>query len=259
MRRFPFIFACVVPLAGMMLVGCQQENNPPNLAQEAPATEASGCCGQDGCDSKNETASCCEGGTCQTAKRPANSPVSCGQDCDACQNGDSASCQCDAESDKADPIAAEPDGEVNKEAGKAGDGNEQVNSIHEDRDIFHFLLNHHDEIERTVTELDNGVTTVTKSSNAEVAKKIQQHVASMYRRVEDRRPVRMWDQLYREIFAHSDKINMEIRKTEQGISVTETSDDPYVAKLIKAHAKVVSKFVERGFDEARLNHEPPSK
>jgi len=39
------------------------------------------------------------------------------------------------------------------------------------------------------------------------------------------------------------------------VRVTETSEDPYVVKLIQAHAKVVSGFVERGFVEAKKN--PP--
>jgi hypothetical protein len=50
---------------------------------------------------------------------------------------------------------------------------------------------------------------------------------------------------------------MEHEETERGVIVTETSEDPYVASLIKAHAKVVSAFVERGFDEARKNHPVP--
>jgi hypothetical protein len=41
--------------------------------------------------------------------------------------------------------------------------------------------------------------------------------------------------------------------------VKETSDDPYVVKLIQAHAEVVSLFIKNGFDEARRNHEVPAK
>ena len=69
----------------------------------------------------------------------------------------------------------------------------------------------------------------------------------------------MWDELYREIFKHADKIEMEIENTEHGISVTETSDDEYVVKLIQQHAMVVSGFAKRGFEEARENHEAPKK
>ncbi|MBA4066507.1 MAG: hypothetical protein C0501_22935 [Isosphaera sp.] len=41
--------------------------------------------------------------------------------------------------------------------------------------------------------------------------------------------------------------------------VTETADDPYVAKLIRAHAAVVTKFIETGHDEVRNNHPLPEK
>jgi intracellular sulfur oxidation DsrE/DsrF family protein len=52
----------------------------------------------------------------------------------------------------------------------------------------------------------------------------------------------------------ADKIKMVHEDSEKGAQVTETSDDAHVAKLIKAHAKVVSGFVERGFAEAMKNH-----
>ncbi len=67
----------------------------------------------------------------------------------------------------------------------------------------------------------------------------------------------MRDPLFAEIFKHADKIKMQHEDTDKGVRVTETSDDPYVAKLIQAHAKVVSGFVERGFAEAMKNHPAP--
>jgi hypothetical protein len=69
----------------------------------------------------------------------------------------------------------------------------------------------------------------------------------------------MRDPLFRELFQHTDKIKMNHEDTEKGVRVTETSEDPYVAKLIKAHAKAVSGFVERGFAEAMKNHPVPGK
>ncbi len=128
-----------------------------------------------------------------------------------------------------------------------------------DRDDFHFLLQHHDEIRRVVNERDNGVETTTESDNEEVAAKIQKHVAAMYQRVEHQRPIRMRDPLFAAIFQHADKINMAIENTATGVRVVETSDDPYVAALLKAHAKVVSGFVEYGFEEARKTHAVPGK
>jgi hypothetical protein len=59
-----------------------------------------------------------------------------------------------------------------------------------DQDVFHFLLDHHAEIRRSVKRLDNGVETLTESDNKEVATKIQEHVASMHQRIKDGRGLR---------------------------------------------------------------------
>jgi len=50
---------------------------------------------------------------------------------------------------------------------------------------------------------------------------------------------------------------MQHEDTDKGMRITETSEDPYVVKLIQAHAKVVSGFVDRGFAEAMKNHPIP--
>jgi len=127
-----------------------------------------------------------------------------------------------------------------------------------DRDVFHGLLANHEQIRRTVKNVENGVETVTESDNPEVAAKIQEHVRGMYERVKHIRPIHMRDPLFAEIFRHAEKIQMQHKNTEKGVSVVETSDDPYVAKLIQAHAAVVSLFVKNGFTEAHTNHAVPA-
>ncbi|MDG2221923.1 MAG: DsrE family protein [Rubripirellula sp.] len=127
----------------------------------------------------------------------------------------------------------------------------------EDRDVFHFLLTNHQAIKRTVTELENGVETLTESDKPEVADKIKEHVSWMEHRIKETNPIRMRDPLFRELFQHTDKIEMKHEDTAKGVRVIETSADPYVAKLIKAHAKAVTGFVERGFTEAMKNHAVP--
>ena len=128
-----------------------------------------------------------------------------------------------------------------------------------DRDDFHYLLEHHDEIRREVKELADGVQTVTESDNPEVAARIQKHVAAMHRRVEHGRPIRRRDPLFAEIFRHADKIKMKLEQTPKGIRVVETSEDAYVAKLIKSHAKAVSLFARHGFKEAHKTHSVPPR
>ena len=128
-----------------------------------------------------------------------------------------------------------------------------------DRDVFHFLLANRADIKRSVKETKTGVETVTESDKPEVAKKIQEHVAAMHERVKAGKGIHYRDPLFAEVFKHYEKIAMVVEKTDKGVKVTETSDDPYVAKLIQAHARVVTKFIENGHDEAMKTHPPPEK
>jgi len=243
-----FVLTCATLAFGLLFSGCNQptsgkaDNEQAILETVAGTTE--GCCGQ--CDteinaSKDSKPGCC--GKCAgESEGAADDMAGCQSGCNGCVETNPEDCKCGHDTEQS--LAADES---------------HVNSMPEDRDIFHFLLESHDKITRTVKPLDNGVETITESTDPAVASKIREHVASMKRRVEDGRPLRMWDELYREIFKHSDKIKMEIKNTENGISVTETSDDQYVVKLIQEHAKVVTGFSERGFEEARENHIPPKK
>ena len=127
-----------------------------------------------------------------------------------------------------------------------------------DQEAFHYLLEHHAEISRTVAKTDNGVQTLTESDRPEVAKKIQEHVAAMHKRVEEGRGLRYWDDLFAAIFERHASIHMSVENTDKGVRVTESSDNPVVVALVQAHAEVVSKFVAMGFEEARRNHSVPT-
>jgi hypothetical protein len=138
-------------------------------------------------------------------------------------------------------------------------GGMQSEAHQKDTLLFHYLLDHRDEITRTIEELPDGVLTVTESDSPEVAAKIQEHVESMYARVGETRPIHVRDPLFAEIFRHADAIDMSMEKTDKGVRVRETSKDPYVAKLIKAHAEVVTRFLENGRPEMRRDHAVPAK
>jgi len=128
-----------------------------------------------------------------------------------------------------------------------------------DRDVFQTLLGNHELIRREYREIADGIESVTESDNPEVAALIQDHVAAMKVRIENGYRIRMWDPMFREIFDNADKIRMTFENTAKGVKVREVSDDPYVARLIQAHAKVVSGFVERGSAESQLAHDPPAR
>lgn len=127
-----------------------------------------------------------------------------------------------------------------------------------DQHVFHYLLEHHGDIRRSVKRLDNGVETLTESENPEVTAKIQEHVASMHQRIKEGRGLRFWDELFAAIFKKHASITMTVENTKQGVMVRETSEEPGVVALIQAHAEVVSQFVARGFAEAHKNHAVPA-
>lgn len=128
-----------------------------------------------------------------------------------------------------------------------------------DRELFHDLLAHRADIRREVKNTDHGVVTLTESDKPEIAAAIQKHVASMEKRVQDKKPIHLRDPLFVEVFRHADKIKFVYEKTDKGMRVTETSDDAYTVKLIQMHAEVVSRFIKNGFDEVHRNHELPAK
>ncbi|RUL86284.1 hypothetical protein [Tautonia sociabilis] len=121
----------------------------------------------------------------------------------------------------------------------------------EEHGNIHALLSAHETIERTVEEIPGGVLTRTVTSDPALVDVLREHVRQMSARLDRGRPVRMWDPVFRDVFAHADAITMAWEEIEGGIAVSETSDDPEVVPLIRAHAKTVNAFVAGGFEEAR--------
>lgn len=112
------------------------------------------------------------------------------------------------------------------------------------------------DIQREVEEIEGGVVTVTRSpSNPEAARTLARHVQEMSDLLEGQGRIRGWDPVFREIFDHRSEIDLEIEWLEDGVRVTETSENPEVVKLIRAHARKVSDFVARG--PAAVHEETP--
>ena len=130
-------------------------------------------------------------------------------------------------------------------AGPGPMGRERGMSDDEHGAIFD-LLSGHDAIARTVKEIPGGVQTTTTTTKPELVETLRTHVRQMARRLEQGRPVRMWDPVFRDVFAHADEINVAMKDIDGGIEVTETSKNPAVVTLIRAHAAKVSDFVAEG-------------
>lgn len=120
-----------------------------------------------------------------------------------------------------------------------------------DMQTIHRLLLSHGKIKRRVNNLSNGVETWTESEDPKIAQAIQVHVRQMKKRIEEGKPIRQMDPVFRELFEHHHKVTMQIKDTGKGIHVIETSEDPQVVLLIQQHAnKAVSEFAKYGMKRA---------
>jgi YHS domain-containing protein len=117
----------------------------------------------------------------------------------------------------------------------------------------------HKKIVRKVTNIPNGVETITESSDPAVVRQIQAHAVAMQKRIKEGRPIRMWDPLFAEIFRQHSKIEMSVTPTAKGVRIVETSKDTEVVALIQAHAQGVNGFVKEGMAGMHKEHPLPGK
>jgi hypothetical protein len=122
----------------------------------------------------------------------------------------------------------------------------------EHNDIRELLFNH-DRIKRTVTNLPNGIRTVTESDDPQIAEVIKKHVADMGKRVDEGRDpgLPIESPALHSIFRDKDKIKSTYEVTEKGIIVVQTSTDATAVKALQDHAAEVSDLAQRGMVAAR--------
>ena len=112
------------------------------------------------------------------------------------------------------------------------------------------LFRNFETITRTVTNLPNGIRTVTTSSDPEVMNNLVSHVSGMINRVEEARDPKIFIQsaTLDILFERGAPMDNDIEVTDQGIVVTQTSDDPEVVVALQTHAGEVSDMADRGMD-----------
>jgi hypothetical protein len=117
-----------------------------------------------------------------------------------------------------------------------------------DVSAIHELVVNHDRIKRTVTNLPDGIRTVTESDDPRIAKLIQEHVAGMGKRVRAGKMLGLpiESPAVHAIYANKDKIRTTSEPTEKGVVVVQTSSDPKVVALLQEHAVEVTNLVEGG-------------
>lgn len=120
-----------------------------------------------------------------------------------------------------------------------------------ERELIHRLLASHTSLHRSVECLPDGVRTTVTTNDEQLVPVLRQHVRQMTQRLEMRRPVRMRDPVYRDIFTHADEVRMTWKEIPGGITVTETSENSDVVSMIQAHARKVTAFIEDGMESVR--------
>ena len=115
-----------------------------------------------------------------------------------------------------------------------------------DMQLVHRMLQNNDKIRRTVTNLPDGIRTVTDSDDAEVAQSIQAHVASMEKRLGEGRVFNLFSPTLPLLFERKDRIKTLVETTEKGVVVTQTSTDAAVVAALQAHAIEVSELARDG-------------
>ncbi|PUB11810.1 hypothetical protein [Yoonia sediminilitoris] len=103
-------------------------------------------------------------------------------------------------------------------------------------------------ITREVTNLPNGIRTVTRSSDPDVMDQMVSHVVGMIGRVEARDDPGIFIQspTLDIFFERGDRIETQIDMTDDGIEVVQTSDDPELVAALQEHAAEVTDMADRG-------------
>ena len=114
--------------------------------------------------------------------------------------------------------------------------------------VIHTLLVNNDRITRTVTNLPNGIRTVTESGDSALAAQIKTHVADMGKRVDagDDPGLPIESEALHAIFRDKDKIHTSYETTATGVVVVQTSDDAQTVAALQTHAAEVTDLVKGG-------------
>jgi hypothetical protein len=122
------------------------------------------------------------------------------------------------------------------------------NATDAERSDLHGLFSNHDKIKRSVTNLPDGIRTVTESDDPEMAATIKKHVTEMGKRVKEGRDpgLPIETPALHAIFRDKDKIKTTYETTEKGVIVVQTSTDTSAVKALQDHAAQVTDLAQRG-------------
>lgn len=122
--------------------------------------------------------------------------------------------------------------------------------------VIHKLLDHRKEITREIKDTSEGVHTKTYADNDTTNTWIRQHVENMITLVHSGYRIRNCDGLFRELFDHAADLDLQCNHDDEtgGVQCTSQADGDCAVGLAQAHARVVSAFLENGWDEMHQDH-----
>lgn len=142
--------------------------------------------------------------------------------------------------------------------GADGTGHDEINmpglqgedATAEESNELAVMFRNFGKITREVTNLPNGIRTITFSKDEELMSVVVTHVVGMINRVEEGRDPKIIIQssTLDILFERRDRIKTEIETTDEDIVVTQTSDDADVVTALHTHAAEVSDMVNRGME-----------
>jgi hypothetical protein len=112
------------------------------------------------------------------------------------------------------------------------------------------MFHRHSEIIRTVEEIPGGVRTTTQSNSPDLATQLRAHVSSMYSQLDQGSEVMCMSDSLPTLFRHANGYRRQLTFTPTGVIAEETSDDPALVEVIRAHAQEVTGFVRDGMPSA---------
>ena len=123
-----------------------------------------------------------------------------------------------------------------------------ANASKTESDELAIMFENFDRITREVTNLPNGIRTVTRSSDEDVMAVLVNHIVGMVDRVSrgDDPKIFIQSPTLDILFASGGEMQSQIDVTEEGIVVVRTSTDPDVVEALHVHAAEISDMADRG-------------
>lgn len=123
-----------------------------------------------------------------------------------------------------------------------------ANASQAESDELAVMFENFDTISREVTNLPNGIRTVTRSSDEAVMAVLVSHIIGMIDRVErgDDPQIFIQSPTLDILFLNGAEMQSQIDVTDEGIVVVRTSTDPDVVTALHIHAAEISDMADRG-------------